>query len=189
MQAVLDHISAVLVGATVLLLVGTISRSSLDAALGGGEHHAARAEEVALASYLTHDLRNVGAAGADDPIVSGSDGSLEIEAPVRRGDSAATVRYERVSEHTADGETIYRVERYVDGDLTTTFEDLAKWRVVCLDANGDTLSYGGTAYKDDTRAFGVELTVAPGAGESSLGAGTSIRRRWATTIHPFHLDS
>lgn len=188
MQAILDHMSAVLVGATVLLLTVTISRSSLEAALGGSEHHVARAQEIALASRLTQDLRNVGAAGASEPIVSGSDASLEIEAPVRRGDSSATVRYVRVAEDSVDGTTIYRVERYVDDSLSVVFEDVTGWRVHCLDADGDTLSYAGTSYQTETRAFALELTVAPGVAEQTLGAGESIRRRWSTTIRPFHLN-
>lgn len=188
MQAIYDHISAVLVGATVLLVVGTITRGSLEAAFSGGEHHVARAQEMVLASILTKDLRNVGAAGADDSIVAGTDSTLEVPAPVERGDSAVTVRYERVWDRSVDGTPIYRLERYVDDSLTATIEDLAVWRVYCLDENGDTLSYSGTSYQSGTRAFAIELELVPGAGRSTLGSGDSIRRRWTTILHPFHLE-
>lgn len=188
MQAIYDHIIAVLVGATVLLLVGTITRGSLEAAIGGNEHQVARAREVAMAGYLTQDLRNVGAAGAADPIVSGTDSTLEIEAPVQPGDSAATVRYERVTVAEHGGEPIYRVERYVDGTLTTEIGEVTGWRIYCLDVEGDTLSYGGTDYQTDTQTFAIEFEITPGVGRSTLGAGEATPRTWRTRVHPFHLN-
>lgn len=188
MPAILDYVGSVLVGATVLLLVAMITESSLEAALGGNEHHVARATEMALAAHLTQDLRNVGAAGAPQPIVSGTDSTLVVQAPVRPGDSASTIRYERVRDAVYGEETVYRVERYVEDTLAIAFGNVTGWRVHCLDESGDTLSYGGGRYKTDTRTFALELSVEPGVGKETLGAGGATPRTWRTRIRPFHLN-
>lgn len=185
MQFIYDNLSALIVGSVIILIVVMVGQRGQNMSVEATGRNASQGKMLGFTAFVKQDLRNLGGAGAQDqPIVSGTDSSFTFKAPVHKGDTtAAEISYRRkFVKKLVSGDSLYQVARYVDDSFHLNLDKVLNWQLICLDENGDTLSFADTTYKSATKAVNVALKMQPAFRQTSESG--SFNLRWRSVVYP-----
>lgn len=189
MDVLVDHLSATVIGTTVLLVLLGIGLRMTETGTDQQVYETSQRMSQALAQQLEGDLLNVGYGlpASTAPIESWTDSTFTFRR--RSGealtDPILTVEYRRVTTDSTvvDGapRPVYTVERYENGvysggstALLSTFD---------IDVLGDSGTPPATL--EDTRAIRVRFVMSFGSGDNH----TENSSRYSRTFRPANLDS
>ena len=112
MQAMIDHLGAVLVGAVVLAALSAMALRSQTDGIEAASYHALQKQATSFGETVRLDLESLSA-----PIsLDGSSGSFAFRARLTPHDTTQhNVVYQRVLAETRDGVPYYTISRTVDG--------------------------------------------------------------------------
>ncbi|MEM1057002.1 MAG: hypothetical protein AAGI52_15875 [Bacteroidota bacterium] len=187
MPSILDNLTAILIGTTVLLMLVGISVRLSQTGTDQQVFETSQRVAQSLAQQLEGDLPNVGygVPRSIAPIVSWTDSSFAFR---QRGgldpdDPILVVEYRRVIAGTviAGGapQPVYRVERYENGArIGGSPTSLASFELDLLDASGTP-----TALPEDARAVRVRFA----ASFLTRDASATTTARFDRTFHPLNL--
>lgn len=177
MQALLDNLAAVVIGATVLLLIAFTQYQSQEAAVDGVQFYAAKSQMVDFARQLQVDLNSLGAGVPNDKIEAGA----AIVTPPGSGDTTdvfAFRTYRDSSDFKAKAATaIICYQRSLSGESvhvqspgTGMYEEKPTFQVIRrVNPSSPATCTGGTvmgASMQSLTAFNIDLRGADGASTS-----------------------
>lgn len=181
MQLLLDHLVSVVVGSAVILLLATTSVDQRRRAAEATWFHAAKQQQLAFVDMVERDFRGIGEGVPVTAavVVESADGRFRYRRALDDG-AVVDVEYRRELASLADGDTLYRVVRYVGGVATGQSGDaLTSFEVGLRDVDGAPV----TSDLADARTVDVRVEAAVPA-----GVGGPVRRlAWASTFRPLSL--
>jgi hypothetical protein len=202
MQALIDHIAAVVIGATVLLIIMAVTIRTQDNSIATVQAELAKSELRVIVDLLEQDIMNMGSGGIrqnsdtanrviEQFALNGDDTVLRFYGLASPGAGLATTTFEWRFRNEgeiafSDGVVIdaFEVERTVAGQ-TVTFENVADFNITLRDGNLQPVPLGASA--DDlafVRFVEVELGVVSPAGPDDILQQT----RWTKRFRPVAMD-
>jgi hypothetical protein len=195
-----DHLSSIIIGSVLLLVLIQVIVQGQEASVDLVQHYAGRAQATSLVTMMQGDLPNVGAGvdAADDAIVdyswSETGGTFTFQATTDTSTTATpqTIRYQLVAadsvEVESDGVTetlpAYTLQRLVESGGTYVLTGASSSTILDLDLR--LLKDDETAVStdlDETRIIEIELEML-----SSLGQDEAVGRiYWRTRFRPLNL--
>ena len=195
MTFLFDRMLAGLVGMTVLLILVALTTSRTATTYDATRYHAAKQMQRNLVEMLERDVLNLGTGvPVGSPMVLANEADrFAFRAAVNGSGVARLIEYRRipVSGDPAGEDSLFRIERWVDGEITGGTSGLVTHFSVALqDSTGADV---GSAFIDARRvAVRTELAVPLEGGASTVAssadASVPVRRMaWETVFEPSNL--
>ena len=189
MTVALDHITAILVGTVVILiLLSTLVQRSEDGT-NAVRAYAVQSDLSSFTDVLEVDLDNVGVQLPIGvvPVVELTPSRFAFYSLSGPGGVPALIEYVRTAVGDADGQPTFRVERRVGGVATGGAALLTVFTFTLLDETGAPVTATGSAA---LRQIRVRVERPAPAGRRGVAATRETLRRaaWETTVYPLALQ-
>ncbi len=191
MQLIFDNLVALLVGTVVIVILLGLTTNWSTESRDRTRQHMTREMQRNLAEMFERDVLNVGAnVPVGEPIiVENSPTRFAFNGAVNGSGAAQLIEYRLMEEPQANGSSLYRVERWVEGAYTGGSPGLMRWFEVKLlktDAAGQDVP--ATTYAEARKIMIRFQAVLPYASEVGSDQASLRQMNWESVYQPSLLD-
>ena len=189
MQLIFDNLVALLVGTVVIVILLGLTTDWSAENRDRTRQHMTRNTQRNLADMFKRDILNVGSnvPPGETMIVDSSPTRFAFRGSVNGGGSIQLIEYLLVPAIQASGDTLYQVERRVDGTYTGGSPALLRWFEVKL-LNANDVHVTAAPYTSARKVMIRFQSVLPYNEEIGARQSTSRQMNWESTYTPSLLD-